>query len=199
MTQASNEIPPIAAMSPGFPVDDFAMVAGESLKQVSVHIFRTPLQADGSHDFQYEHIRCRPDQVFATGSTVFVRLDHEEKIFHLSSDLGPCQIDLSNDVPYGNPLEIADFVSEQLAELKKDTRRKGIPRLVLRICEQPETLVDPRSLVIHQEGLFRIGHGWLVRWDEISDVSAPSAEGAAPDLRIYTTEGRLVGIRIDLL
>jgi len=182
-----------------FPVDEFAMIIGASRRHVSVHVFRTPTRADGSHDFLYEHVRVPRADVFATGGSVIVRTDDGERTIHLAADLGPCQVDLSADTPYQDREELVEFVTLHLTALKTDTARKRLPRLTLRCGDDHEVLVDPRSLVVHQDGLFRIGHGWLMRWDEISDLTAPQNPGAAADLRLYAVDGRCVVIRIDLL
>jgi len=182
-----------------FPVDEYAMVIGASRREVSVHIFRTPVRADRTHAFLYEHVRLPRDAVFATGGSVIMRTDAGERIVHMAADLGPCQVDMSGDTPYADRAEVVEFVSTHLAALKADTAAKRLPRLVLRCGTDPEILVDPRSLAIHADGLFRIGHGWLMRWDEISDLSAPVSPDAAADLRLYAVDGRCVVIRIDLL
>ncbi len=186
-------------LPPSFPVDEFTMTVGASRSEVSVHVFRTPRRADGLHDFHYEHFRCPRQAVFATGGSVILRLADGERVFHMTPDLGPCQIDMSADVPYRRRSEIVEFASSCLAELKVDTARKRIPRLAMRLGLAPEVLVDPRSLAVHRDGLFRIGHGWLARWSETADVTAPCNPDAAPDLRIYATDGRCVVLRIDLL
>lgn len=193
------ELGSIPGLPMSFPIDEYAMVVGASRQDVSVHVFRTPTRADGSHCFLYEHIRCLRSGVFATGGSVIVRNADGERVFYMTADLGPCQIDLSGDTPYEDRAELKAFVSDHLAALKADTVRKRLPRLVLRCGGEPETLVDPRSLVVHPDGLFRIGHGWLMRWDEISDLGAPATPDAAADLRLYATDGRCVVIRIDLL
>lgn len=190
---------PHPGLPPSFPVDEFTMTVGASRSEVSVHIFRTPRRSDGLHDFHYEHFRCPRQSVFATGSSVTLRLPDGERFFRMTPDLGPCQIDMSADVPYRRRSELVEFASTHLAELKADTARKRIPRLALRLGETPETLVDPRSLVVNRDGLFRIGHGWLARWSDTADITAPCNPDAAADLRIYATDGRCVVLRIDLL
>lgn len=187
------------ALPPGFTVDEFTTTVGASIADVSVHVFRTPRRADGSHAFLYEHVRCRRQAVFATGASVTVRLPDGERTFYMSPDLGPCQIDMSADVPYPDRGELIEFATEHLVALKADTLAKRLPRLALRVGDAPETLVDPRSLAVHQEGLFRIGHGWLARWVETADVVAPCIPDAAADLRIYAIDGRCVVLRVDLL
>jgi len=182
-----------------FPVDEYAMIVGASRREVSVHLFRTPVRADGTHAFLYEHVRMPRDGVFATGASVMLRDAEGERLIRMSDDLGPCQVDMSGDTPYADRTEVIEFVTVHLAALKADTAAKRLPKLVLRCGTDPEILVDPRSLAIHADGLFRIGHGWLMRWDEISDLNAPIAPDAAADLRLYAVDGRCVVIRIDLL
>lgn len=182
---------------PGLPTDEIAATVAASDAFVSLHLFRTPPRSDGSTVFLYEHVRCARTDILATGGSVIVRTEGGERVVRLDRHLSAHQVDVSGDRPYADRGDLAEFVSARLAEIRKDAIRLDRPRLMLRE-NGVETRVDARALVLHAEGLFRIGHGWLMRWEDVADVRAPRTGETAADLRIYAVDGRAVVVRVDV-